>query len=109
MSQVIEGLHLEPTSTDKMKDFFYSFFHSQGDPSLQLLIQIYLARQYIKQNTSDTSSLLSGQDDSIKKLVLPAGHASKSLSGEDLTQEFARDSVAGFIWSWEKFKTIVDF
>ena len=72
---------------------------------------MYLARKYVQEDGAEfsgiTTAFLDSLDNSVEKLVVPKRHTNKSLSGEEITPEFARDSLAGFVWSWDVFKMIV--
>lgn len=92
---------LKPVEIKVLNNFFWSFHHSQGNPALQTLIFIYLARQYNKNDIGDINSFETRIRPRVEKLKVPSEHLKENIDETTgkvrvLDEKEAQENEAGF-------------
>lgn len=114
LQEVTEGKNgLSPVDRDALNNFFWSFHHAQGNPTLQTLVTIYTARKYDKDKIGSPEALEQRVLPHISKLHVPKEHMSEEYDEEDgmvnvLDDKAAQDNDAGFQVQWGRLKLILD-
>lgn len=109
MDGIKEGLEyqngLKPIERKVLSNFFWSFHHSQGNPALQTLISIHMARQYDREEIGDVKAFEERMKPQIKRLRVPGEHMKEQVDEETgekfiLDDKAAQENEAGFQSQW---------
>lgn len=101
--------NLSPLEASFFKNFFWSFHHSQGDPTLQTSIMVYLARQYRPEDLGLVEELNGKLEPLVERLNIPQGHSDKFFNTRSgkydlaLDKKAALESQGGFRMSWKRY------
>ncbi len=115
MDGIKEGLEhqngLKPVERKVLSNFFWSFHHSQGNPTLQTLISIHMARQYPKEEIGDVKAFEEHMKPQIERLRVPAQHMKEQVderTGEKyvLDDKNAQENEAGFQSQWGRLMMV---
>lgn len=90
-----------------LNNFYWSFHHSQGNPTLQSLLSIYLARQFNKDEIGDLKTFEARLSPQIKKLHIPLEHIREDVDKDTgevyvLDDKRAQEHDAGFQSQWHR-------
>lgn len=90
-----------------LNDLYYSFFHSQQQPELQMKLLIYNARlyknRYTKAERGTFAQLDAMLEEKIKKLRIPSQHATTfDYGGDTIDYDQAQSSPEGFQATWNR-------
>ncbi len=115
MDGLKEGLEhangLKPLDRKILGNFFWSFHHSQGNPTLQLLISIHIARQYDRDGIGSVDALEARMKPQIERLRVPEEHMKEQIdesTGEKLVldDKAALENNAGFRSQWGRLMMV---
>jgi|SRR3989338_3059227 len=102
---------LKPIERKVLSNFFWSFHHSQGNPILQTLISIHMARQYGKDEIGDVAAFETRMKPQVERLHVPAQHMKEQVdekTGERyvLDDKRAQENEAGFQSQWGRLMMV---
>lgn len=102
-----ENERLTPFEKNILDNFYWSFHHSQGNPSLQNQLIIYITRTYTRESIGNIEVLKAKLIPFIEKMAPPRQHkktvfVQESLTSEALTAKTAFHASEGFSELWQR-------
>lgn len=104
--------NLRPIDKKVLGNFFWSFHHSQGNPILQTLSSIYIARQYDKDDIGPTEDFEERLKPQIEKFKIPREHKREQYDEKTgklvtvLDDKAAQENDFGFRAQWDRLRMV---